>query len=219
MSTPTPPPPRRAARGTRAPYERGDQREAQILDSLDELLRTTPLTGISVDHIAKGAGISRPTLYFYYRSRSEVFVALLRRTLAELSTPPQDLVDAAPELTPRAEIAALLRHVLRSWQDHGAVLRAVVEAADDPAADAVWRQAMEAYAHFLEGWIERHRAQGTAVDTGDDPADLAAALTWMVERNNYRRFRAGTPTGAEIDRHLDTLTGIVLRAIGITDPA
>jgi|SRR5699024_8977980 len=216
MTTPTPPS-RRAARGNQGPYQRGNQREVAILDSLERLLETTPLATIGVDDIAKGAGISRSALYFYFRSRSEAFVALLHRTLTELSTPPQELLSSVPGRPAKEEITGLLRHVLRSWQEHGAVLRAAVESADEPDIDLVWRQAMQIYIVFLSEWITRHRTNETVTNTGHDPQDLAAALTWMVERNNYQRFRSGPPTPAEMERHVDTLTTIIVGSTGIAD--
>lgn len=223
MSTPTSPNPqppltRRDARiESQATRKRGDERETKILDSLRALLEDQPLTDISMADIAAGAGLSRPSVYHYVTSRSEAFVALLSRTLRELSTPPQELV-GTPGLTPPQQISGLLRHVLRSWQEHGPVLRAVVEGVDDPAAGAVWRQAMGEYTDFLAQWIQAHRQSGTAHDTGDDPGALAAALTWMVERNNYQLYRTGPPSSAELDRHVATLTGIVLRSTGVSDP-
>ena len=202
---------RRAARGTDAPYQRGNRREASILDSLEQLLETAPLAAINIGDIATGAGISRPTLYFYFRSRTEVFAALLERTLAELSAPPQELLGAHP--VPREVATGLLRHVLRSWREHGTVLRRAAETTDDPAVDRIWQQAMATYVTILSDWIARGRAEGRAIDTGEDPAEVAEALTWMVERCYYQLFRREHSREDE-ERTVQTLTMIMLRSAG-----
>ena len=49
------------ARGRRGTRVSGDERERAILESAERLLEEKPLNGISVDDLAKGAGISRPT--------------------------------------------------------------------------------------------------------------------------------------------------------------
>src|ERR1700753_2914885 len=67
----------RALRGRRAIRPSGDDREQAILATAERLLEERPLADISVDDLAKGAGISRPTFYFYFRSKNAVLLSLL----------------------------------------------------------------------------------------------------------------------------------------------
>src|SRR3954469_14977254 len=71
-----------AARGRRSPRPSGDDREAAILATAERLLDDRPLSAISVDDLARGAGISRPTFYFYFRSKDAVLLSLLDRVIA-----------------------------------------------------------------------------------------------------------------------------------------
>ena len=73
----------RAARGRRAARPSGDDRELAILDTAERLLEERPLAEISVDDLAKGAGISRPTFYFYFPSKDAVLLTLLERVIVE----------------------------------------------------------------------------------------------------------------------------------------
>jgi AcrR family transcriptional regulator len=50
------------------------------------LLDERALADISVDDLAKGAGISRPTFYFYFPSKEAVLLALLERMVAEAAS-------------------------------------------------------------------------------------------------------------------------------------
>src|SRR5262249_29684216 len=55
----------------------GDQRECEILESTERLMQERPFHEISTDAIAAGAGITRPTFYFYFASKDAVLLALL----------------------------------------------------------------------------------------------------------------------------------------------
>ena len=70
-------------RGRRPARLTGDDREAAILATAERLLGERPLAEISVDDLARGAGISRPAFYFYFRSKDAVVLSLLDRVVAE----------------------------------------------------------------------------------------------------------------------------------------
>ncbi|MDA8371243.1 MAG: TetR/AcrR family transcriptional regulator [Nocardiopsaceae bacterium] len=211
-----PSPSRRTRRRAESPHRHGDQRETAILASLEKLLEISPLASVSIDDIAKGAGISRPTLYFYFASRSQVFESLLARTLSELSGPAQDLL-ADPDQHPDEFVDEILRHVLESWRQHGTVLRRAVEASDDPAINRLWQQTMAAHISALATWIRRGRERGIFLDTGEDPAELAEALAWMVERGYYQLFRE-EHSPAEEERKVVVFSAVFQRACGYPGP-
>ena len=73
----------RAARGRRAARPSGDDRELAILETLERLLQDRGLADISVDDLAKGAGISRPSFYFYFPSKDAVLLTLFGRVISE----------------------------------------------------------------------------------------------------------------------------------------
>ncbi|MCU1616028.1 MAG: regulatory protein TetR, partial [Frankiales bacterium] len=70
--------PRRVGfRGRRRARPSGEDREAAILATFERLLAERPLSAVSVDDLARGAGISRPTFYFYFPSKDAVLLTLL----------------------------------------------------------------------------------------------------------------------------------------------
>ncbi|WP_201274460.1 TetR/AcrR family transcriptional regulator [Mycolicibacterium sp. CH28] len=172
-------PPR--TRGRRTTRPSGDDREAAILTTLEEMLAGRPFAEISVDDLAKGAGLSRPTFYFYFASKDAVLVRLFERAIRA----------AGPGLHQPADAPA--DNPARAWHDgiyaffdalrpHRAVVLAGL------AATATNAELRQLWAAFMAGWIdytaalitkERHR--GAAPDT--IPAhDLATALNLMNER-------------------------------------
>src|SRR6516165_6636836 len=76
-------PPMPPARGRRVKHPSGEDRERAILATADALLAERPLKDISVDDLARGAGISRPTFYFYFPSKESVALSLLDRVAEE----------------------------------------------------------------------------------------------------------------------------------------
>ena len=78
-------PPRAASTSSRRRGARkGDQTEQAILDTAERLLGERPLAAIGIDELAAGAGISRPSFYFYFESRETVLRALAERIADEL---------------------------------------------------------------------------------------------------------------------------------------
>jgi len=73
----------RPSRGRRGSRPSGDDRELAILATAERLLAERPLSDISIDELARGAGISRPTFYFYFSSKEAVLLSLLDRVVAE----------------------------------------------------------------------------------------------------------------------------------------
>src|SRR5579884_2028942 len=83
----------RSSRGRRAPRANGDDRERAILETAERLLAERSLHDISVDDLARGAGISRPTFYFYFPSKEAVLLTLLDRVVNEADSALQALAE------------------------------------------------------------------------------------------------------------------------------
>lgn len=80
-------------RGRRTARPSGDDRELAILATAENLLEDRPLADISVDDLAKGAGISRPTFYFYFPSKEAVLLTLLDRVVNQADMALQTLAE------------------------------------------------------------------------------------------------------------------------------
>jgi AcrR family transcriptional regulator len=121
-----------------APRQRGRPRlegaEDRALDAVAELLERVPVRDITMERIAKRAGVSKITLYRRWPSRLALFVDALLRRMTET----QPLDEAAP---PLAAIATHLVHMARQMQGrNGALARAVVgECLADPEMAHVLR--------------------------------------------------------------------------------
>lgn len=58
---------------------KNDKKE-QIFDAMEQLLLTVPSGEISVDAIAKQAGIGKGSIYYYFKSKDEILSAVIERS-------------------------------------------------------------------------------------------------------------------------------------------
>lgn len=61
----------------------GKQREEQLLDVAEDLFTERGYEGVSVEDIARAAGVSRPVVYQHHGSQEGIFVACVRRARHE----------------------------------------------------------------------------------------------------------------------------------------
>lgn len=196
----------RPARGRRSARPSGDDRETAILETAERLLADRSLAEVSVDDLARGAGISRPTFYFYFASKDAVLLRLLERVIAEA-----DAAMAEVDLDASVDRDATWRRgidvFVRTFGAHRAVCAAVVAVKDtDSQARDLWSRALQRWIDHTATVIEAVRADGLAPVTV--PAhDLATALNLMNESVMTAAF-AGHQPAIPDDRVLDTLVHI-----------
>ncbi len=81
----------------------------RILDATAELLAIDP--GVSLEHVAAHAGVSRATLYHHFSGRDALLDALTERSITEVAAA---IMSAEPENGPAAE--AMERVLRAAWQ-------------------------------------------------------------------------------------------------------
>ena len=201
----------RVARGRRATRPSGDDRELAILETARRLLAERSIAEISVDDLAKGAGLSRPTFYFYFPSKDAVLFALFEQVISEADAAFErhnQSIPADPLEACRAGISVFFETFVR----HRDVTRAAHEVrASQP-------RVRELLARFMGKWIDSTVA---AIEAGraeaDAPAtlparDLATALYLMNERALFASFTDEQPSIAQ-DHLVDTLAHIWVSSI------
>lgn len=75
----------------------GEQRERQLLDVAEKLFTERGYEAVSIEDIARAAGVSRPIVYHHYGSREGVFLACVARARREFERSLLDRVSAAGE--------------------------------------------------------------------------------------------------------------------------
>jgi AcrR family transcriptional regulator len=205
-------------RGRRAARASGDERERAILETAERLLEERPLSEISVDDLAKGAGISRPTFYFYFPSKDAVVLTIVDRLVAAAAGSREQALTALAQGDPRTGLRQALDDLYSAFRSRRAVALAAAELrTTNEEARQLWTQVMEGWVDDVTAVIEAERARGAA-PPGEPARDLAIALVQMNERVQYATF-AGEAPALEDERVLDVLVDIWLRAIyGTAEP-
>ncbi|HET8565756.1 MAG TPA: TetR/AcrR family transcriptional regulator [Solirubrobacterales bacterium] len=206
-------------RGRRAASTSGDERERAILETAERLLEERPLSEISVDDLARGAGISRPTFYFYFPSKDAVVLTIIDRLVVAAADSREEALKMLAAGEPRAGLRQALADLYGAFRSRRGVSLAAAELRlTNPEARELWSQVMEGWVADTAAVIEAERSRGAA-PPGQPARDLAIALVQMNERVQYATFTGESPSLDE-DRVLDVLVEIWLRTIyGTAEPS
>jgi AcrR family transcriptional regulator len=201
----------RAARGRRAARPSGDDREHAILATAEHLLEERPFTEISVDDLAKGAGISRPTFYFYFPSKDAVLLTLLERVIAEANANLEALM-AGPPADRNEFWRAGIGVFFSTFRAHRAMAApATVARYTNSEFRELWSAFMQRSIDHTTGVIETLRTRGEVPD--NMPAyELSTSLNLLNEAVMTASFAGQTPALPD-ERVLDNLVHIWLNAI------
>jgi TetR/AcrR family transcriptional regulator, ethionamide resistance regulator len=218
MSPSAPPPAATGPRGRRARRASGDDRERTILETAERLLEERPLSEISVEDLARGAGISRSAFYFYFSSRDAVLLTLVQRLVEESAAGRAEALAKLAE-EPGAGWRQGLGAIFETFRARPAVILAGA-ALHGTSAEArkLWSEVTESWVADVTAVIEGERGRGAA-PPGLPARDLAIALVQMNERVLHANFAGETPALGD-GKLIDVLVEIWLRTIyGTAEPA
>jgi len=197
--------------GRRRRPRKGDEKEAAIVQTAWRLLSQQSLSTITIDQLASGAGISRPTFYFYFDSREAVIRALAAQVAEELRQ------QAKPPPPPGGTAEEVIRQGVQSyldrWRRQGPILRAMVPLYEaDPKLREFWDTISEEFIGELAASIEAQRQAGRSKPAPPSSSNLAHALAAMMWRAGYE-LSLDRPWTKDSEAMVQTLTTIQLRAI------
>ena len=206
---PRPTPTARAPRRARIPD--GEARGA-ILAATERLLHERPLHELSVIDIAQEAGTSRGIFYFYFAGKSAVLATLAERVCGELIAIWERWFDGEGGID-QAELTKNFVATVQLWSDHRSVLSGVVENwRADPEVSAVWGTLMNTLVVHTRQRIERDRAAGRPIASGDAEA-LAETLIWSTERIHYVALAGIAPGLGDRDTMIERLASLWARTL------
>ena len=165
--------------------------QAAVLGATEQLLgEGATYADLNIERIATRAGISRTAFYFYFADKRELLMRLTEDVTEELYQQADIWYSGSGD--PEAEIREALVNIARLYEQHGPLLRAIVEVStyDDEVA-VFWGGLL---GRFVEASRERIVAERNAGrSSGCEPASTAFALCWMAERVLYQELVQGAP--------------------------
>lgn len=126
----------------------------RILQAAGSFISRRGLDGVSVDEIAWKAGISKATLYVYFRSKQDLFEAVLQDLLAHLPSAagliPTDSNDPIEE-----QLVVIAKRVNRllSSTDFELVRRALASDMPAPLRERIWKTAGLPYLRAIDEYL------------------------------------------------------------------
>jgi AcrR family transcriptional regulator len=181
------------------------------LATLEQMLTARRFADISVDDLAKGAGLSRPTFYFYFASKDAVLVRLFARAIAASGAERQEQIDGVAEHPQRAWHDGIFAFFDSLRPNRAVVLAGLGAMSTNTELRDLWSAFMTGWIDYTAALITRERERGAAPDT--IPAhDLATALNLMNERVVVAAQGNQQPALPE-DAALETLAHIWITSI------
>ena len=199
---------------------RGRPREAStdlaILRAGLDLFIERGVEGVSIEQIAKKAGVGKPTIYRRFSTKEDLIAAAMETLVAEqVPWAPRDVIETdSPYGLVEAAIDTAAAAVATP-QYRSLVARVFGCAVSHPALMAVyWERYILPRRQLAAALLQRARQEGTVADH----TDFEVAIDMMVGAVTYRVLQADPPNFDEMRRYLRS----VYRQIGLLpnrDPA
>jgi AcrR family transcriptional regulator len=123
-----------------------DGRRDHLLSAGVDLLKARPYQEVSIEEIARAAGVSKGLLYHYFPTKRDFILAALRRGRGEMAK----LLAPNPELAPIKRLDASLDAYLDFVAEHSAAFAAIFRASGaDREVDAAIEEGRNAYRELL----------------------------------------------------------------------
>ena len=169
MSETTPKPPRRG----RPPLRSRDEQMSLLLDAAAAELGSGNFANVTMDAIARAAGISKKTLYQLVASKEELMSQLVARDLSTLELLLESGIDCAEDLLSELRMYLYLwARLTLSPLALGIYLMAAQGRENAPGIARIWYQeGAERCLNLLRGWLGKAAGKGLLA-----PADVELAV-------------------------------------------
>ena len=184
--------------------------EERLLAAIERLLQDGRKFGsLTVEQLAREAGIGRATFYLYFRDKGELVQRLMRRLTDEVAQSAGGWFRAGGDVD-RTSMKSALYGIIGTFKRHQAVLVAMTDTAPfDPVVAEAHATMMDELCKLSRKAIAQVRRDERA--TSFAGADLADLLTWSIELY-CSRFIARYD-GKRLDALIDLVAQVCDRAI------
>lgn len=160
-----------------------------VCQAAEDLIERSPFTEVTVDQLARAAGLSRSSFYLHFRDKYHVLRAMTEEIADDLygqadrwwrgAGPPEELAREA------------LEGVVSIYAQNATVLGIVAEVAMyDEGFRSFWGRLVGRFVSATAERVRRERAAGRGRSV--DPDATAEALVWMTERFFYVNLVRGS---------------------------
>ncbi|NQT97600.1 MAG: TetR/AcrR family transcriptional regulator [Candidatus Marinimicrobia bacterium] len=188
-----------------------NQRREQILEAALNVVVEKGYEKSRMDDIVRVSGLSKGAIYWYYKSKKEVYLSLVNHWVFKYSATLNLIVEE--DLTASDQLRALFQFFVKQYQHNARVFKALVEFWSLAARDEDFRIKMQkVYTEFLN-LIENILAKG--VESGEfDPLDTKiAALSIVVNIEGIIWFAIFDVPDVSAPEYIDTISNFILTGL------
>ncbi len=171
------------------------------------LVKDAAYKDLTVDEIARAAGLSRSAFYFYFRDKQDLLMAVAEDLAAELLREADRWWHG--EGPPEVLVRESLEGVAAVYERHAPLLRVASEVSSyDDEVWELWRGLMQRFIAPTAEHLRREMEAGRIRPL--DPDATAESLAWMMERCCYVYLARGEGSAREL---VDSLTSVWVAAL------
>lgn len=184
-------------------------RRSEILAAATKVFGNKGFDATLMDEIARAAGLAKGTLYLYFKSKDEIYQAVVRQSLAELDELTRQHVDAVPDFA--GKYAAFIRVRIAFWQEQHSLYRVILSMSRAPQ----YRKKSIGWQREAVLYLTELFAQAAAAGEIPQQDFLAAAWTTMdaIRGVNERRVFSDSASRS-VEEDTVFLTQFLLTAAG-----
>ncbi len=187
-------------------------RTSEILEAARKVFAEKGFSEATVDEIAEAAGLAKGTLYLYFPSKKEIYLAALKNGVVELAEATRKNMEAAGGTRGKvhAFIQTRLEHVERN-RDFFKIYHAEFGNLTHPlSVDESFRKLYRQQLEALEAILEKAAEGG---EMRKAPAGAIASALYEMTRGLMLRRLLGW-SGTTVEEDVETLNEFVWRGIG-----
>jgi len=197
-------------------HRRKEARPEEIVAAALEAFAEHGYEGTRLDDVARRAGVTKGTIYLYFKSKEDLFQAVVRQTVVPILARSEEEV-----ANYQGSSADLLRTMVRGWWDvvsntplSGVVKLIVAEATNFPEVTRFYykeviRRGQQLFAQVLQRGVDSGEFRPVDVMLTVRLVTAPLLLTVLHTHSLYRCVREPF----DIDRYIDTHLDMLLRGL------
>ncbi len=188
-----------------------NQRREQILDAALRVIVEKGYEKSRMDDIVSTSGLSKGAIYWYYKSKKEVYLDLVNYWVLNYSATLNHINGV--NLPASQQLRELFQFFVRQYDSNASVFKAMVEFWALASRDADFRNKVQrVYSEFLN-LIERILTRGVEAGEFDALDTKIAALSIMVNIEGIIWFSIFDVPGVSVPEYIDTITNFILAGL------
>ena len=188
-----------------------ESRKNQILDAALEVVVEKGYADCRMDDIVETSGLSKGTIYWYYKSKKEVFLSLINHWVNKFGVTLNHIVEE--DLSASDQLHELFAFFLDIYENKPDVLKAELEFWALASRDSDFRKKTQAVYHELLELIEAIVSKGVEAGEFKNVEIKVAALSIMVNIEGIIWFALFDANGIKARHYIETISDFILAGL------